>query len=126
MRPVETIAGAGGDLIKCTADTVLVAFALEAGSGSDSEALITQARRAAQCACDLSTQLHNKLLYQDVYSSSHLNLKCGVAAGRFSILQLGGVYQSFQHLATGLAVSEVCLSLAHLSFFFFSFCIPEL
>jgi class 3 adenylate cyclase len=103
---VNTIHEAGGDIVKFAFDSMLVLWPTDSAQNVPMSTLL---HRAAQCALDLCHALQNKLLYQDIYSSSHMTVKIGLGSGRVAMIQLGGVYSRLEYVFVGSAIAQVCI-----------------
>jgi class 3 adenylate cyclase/tetratricopeptide (TPR) repeat protein len=93
-RVIEIVCAQGGDVVRFAGDALLIVWTADA---PDEVALAT--KRAAQCALDLQRDL-------DGYKTSGgvpLALKIGIGSGEFANQIIGGVFDRWEFLVSGLA-----------------------
>lgn len=100
----DEITSQGGDVARCAGDTVLALWPARDGE----QKLVSQVRRAAQCALSLSRALHHYTAAEET-----LNLRLGVAAGEVCSLNVGGSLGRWEYVTTGASVAQARAVAAH-------------
>lgn len=93
-RVIETITAQGGDIVRFAGDAILAVWA------ADNSCDIRVATcRAAQCGLALQQELRG---YRTA-AGTELALKIGIGAGDFTCMHLGGQFERWEVLITGVA-----------------------
>lgn len=100
---VRIVSSQGGDVFKFAGDAVLVLW-----PRSD-EDLTTTARRASQCALEISEKLKEVRLAGQV----ELSVKIGIGVGEVCVMHVGGVLTRMEYLATGEPLTQAFLAEQH-------------
>lgn len=93
----DEITSQGGDVARCAGNTVLALWPAHDGE----QKLVSQVRRAAQCALALSRALHGHAA-----AGETLGLRIGIAAGDVHIFSVGGSLGRWEYVTTGEGVAR--------------------
>ena len=95
---IDHVVGYGGDVIKFAGDAVLALW--------HSQDLGDATQRVAECSLAIQQSLDGYTAEQD----SQLSLRIGIAAGKISVVHVGGVYGRWEFLIAGEALAQVSMA----------------
>ena len=101
-RIIARIEAHGGDIVRFAGDAILAVW-----TAHDSEALPDTARATARCALALQRDLHD----YKTDTGMPLAIKIGIGCGDFAAMHLGGEFQRWEILITGLAFVQAFAAL---------------
>lgn len=97
---VKIIAKYGGDIIKFIGDAMIVLWPPKVNSRKSvhhsavetdrAETILTNCRKAVQCAIEIQQQLNNKQIRKGFKA---LSVKIGVGVGTCALMHIGGVFE---------------------------------
>ncbi|HEX4412473.1 MAG TPA: adenylate/guanylate cyclase domain-containing protein, partial [Lacipirellulaceae bacterium] len=93
-RVIETITAQGGDIVRFAGDAILAVW-----TADDCNNIRVATCRAAQCGLALQQELRG---YRTA-AGTELALKIGIGAGDFTCMHLGGQFERWEVLITGVA-----------------------
>jgi class 3 adenylate cyclase/tetratricopeptide (TPR) repeat protein len=103
-RVIDTISAHGGDIVRFAGDAILAVWVAE-GPTDQSDA----ARRAAHCGLSLQEELRG---YR-TDSGTELAIKIGIGVGDFTCMHLGGEFERWEVLLTGIAFVQSFSAVDH-------------
>lgn len=101
-RIIERIDARGGDIVRFAGDAILAVW-----TASDSGDLRESSQQAARCSLSLQTDLRG----YETESGTQLAIKIGIGTGDFTAMHLGGEFDRWELLITGLAFVQSFASL---------------
>ena len=110
---VKIIAKYGGDIIKFIGVAMIVLWPPKVGTrkntafssadsgaalAADEGSLLTNSRKAVQCAIEIQQQLNNKQIRKGF---QQLSVKIGIGVGKCALMHVGGVFGRAEFFAVG-------------------------